>query len=204
MDLKRTKLIANKNKISPTFECGICLDLVMDPVECENCSKLFCNECINKWLQYSNQCPNLHIFKNAKVLDEWMNNSLTKIYLNCPKCNLSFNYDLWENHLKVCKVCKNKSNDTQQFTTSRKEVFNYNNVQFFVKDLYNRNQVFTLPRNTLVKELKEMLKNKTGINVEDMNLVCGPKTMLDNKTLEFYSVHNNTTITQLIRLKGGC
>ena len=49
-----------------------------------------------------------------------------------------------------------------------------------------------------------MLKNKTGINVEDMNLVCGPKTMLDNKTLEFYSVHNNTTITQLIRLKGGC
>ena len=36
-----------------------------------------------------------------------------------------------------------------------------------------------------------------------MYLVCGTKTMHNEKMLEFYSVENNTTITQLTRLKGG-
>ena len=201
-ELTRINLIANKNQIiSPTLQCGICLDLVMDPVECENCSKLFCNECINGWLQNSNQCPNKHIFKNAQFLDEWINNSLLKIYLICPNCNSPYNYNYWENHLKVCE---NKSNDTQQFTPSGKEVFEWVNIQFFVKDLHNKNHIFNLPISTLVKELKEKLKDKTGISVEDMILTCGPKIMQNEKMLEFYSVYNNTTITQLTRLKGGC
>ena len=37
-----------------------------------------------------------------------------------------------------------------------------------------------------------------------MYLVCGPKTMQNEKMLEFYSVEDNTNITQLTRLKGGC
>ena len=202
-ELTRINLIANNQEISPTFQCSICLDLVMDPVECENCSKLFCNECINGWLKNSNQCPNKHLFKKANDLDEWIKKSLNKIFINCPyfKCNSKYNYNMWKNHLKVCNY---KSNGIQLFTPSGEEVFKWMEVQFFVKDLNNRNHVFNLPLSTTVKELKERLKDKTGINVEDMILICGPKAMQNEKMLEFYSVEDNTTIIQLTRLKGGC
>jgi len=83
-DVNRMKLINDKKGISPTFKCCICQDLVMDPKECENCSKLFCHECINEWLKNSSQCPNKHIFKMKTVLDEWIKNELNKIYLKCP------------------------------------------------------------------------------------------------------------------------
>ena len=39
-------LAANNDKLSPTFQCSICADLVMEPIECQNYSKLFCKECI--------------------------------------------------------------------------------------------------------------------------------------------------------------
>ena len=62
-ELTRTNLVVSSNtKVSPTLQCSICLDLVMEPVECTNCSKLFCKECIEGWLKNSKDCPNKHIF----------------------------------------------------------------------------------------------------------------------------------------------
>ena len=202
-ELTRTNLIANNNEISPTFQCSFCLDLVMDPIECENCSKLFCKDCINEWLKKSTQCPNKHLFKKATDLDDWIKKDLNKIYIKCPysKCNSQYNYNNWKNHLKVCNY---KSNGLQKFTPTGDEVFKWKEVHFFVKDIHNRSHIFILPLSTTVKELKEKLKDKTGISVEEMYLLCGTKTMLNEKMLEFYNVDNYTNITQLTRLKGGC
>ena len=202
IELTRTNLIVNNKEISPTLQCSICLDLVMDPVECENCSKLFCNECIEGWLKNSSQCPNKHIFKKATVLDEWVKPSLDKIYIKCPyyKCNSEYNFNTWKSHLKVCRC---KSNGITQCTPTGDDIFGWEEIQFFVRDINNRNHIFKLPLSTTVKEIKEKIKDKTGINVEEMRLTYGAKEMQNEKMLEFYEIDNNTTITQLIKLKGG-
>ena len=34
--------------------CGICLEILREPKECDNCRKLFCTYCIEKW---EKNCP---------------------------------------------------------------------------------------------------------------------------------------------------
>ena len=81
-ELTRTNLVVDNNKLSPTLQCSICLDLVMEPVECQKCSKLFCKECINNWLQNSTQCPNKHQFIKKSTLDDWIKPALNRIFIN--------------------------------------------------------------------------------------------------------------------------
>ena len=200
--LTKTNLISNNTVISPTLQCCICLDLVFDPIECANCSKLFCADCINEWLKKSTECPNKHLFKKALTLDDWIKPSLEKIFLICPYsgCNYQYNYKNWKNHLKVCQC---KSNGIETGTPTGEEVFKFKEIQFFVKDLNGRNHVFNLSTSTTIKEIKEKLKDKTGINVEDMRLSTGVKELQNEKMLEFYVFNNNSTFYQLTKLKGG-
>ena len=85
-ELTKTNLIVNKNGISPSFQCNICLDLVMNPIECNSCSKLFCKECIESWLKSSknHECPNKHTFSKKGKLDEWIQPALNRIFIKCP------------------------------------------------------------------------------------------------------------------------
>ena len=83
-EINRGKLVANMTAVSPTLQCSICLDLVMTPVECGNCSKLFCKNCIENWLKTANECPNKHPFVKKEELDEWIKKALGKIFLKCP------------------------------------------------------------------------------------------------------------------------
>ena len=69
IDLTRTNLISNGRTLSPTFQCPICLDLVLKPVQCSEFSKLFCKDCIKSWLKNSKNCQNKHIFSYKKNLD---------------------------------------------------------------------------------------------------------------------------------------
>ncbi len=81
--LTRTNLVTNNDKLSPTLQCSICPDLVMEPIECQNCSKLFCKECIiNNWLKQWNECPNNHSFVKKSILDDCIKLILDKNNIN--------------------------------------------------------------------------------------------------------------------------
>ena len=204
-ELTRTNLIVNSNsKLSPTLQCSICLDLVMDPVQCSQCTKLFCKECIDGWLKNSVQCPNKHIFKKKDVIDDWIKKTLDRIFIKCPykKCNGSYAYSQWRNHIKIC-ISKSQGFKPNELTPTGEEIFEWKEVQFFVKDINNKNHTFLLPLSTTVEELKKQLKTKTGFEVRQQRLSCNGKNMEDDKMLEFYGVQQNTTIIQLARLLGG-
>ena len=203
----RGQLISNPKTISPTLRCSICLDLVMDPVECDNCSKLFCKYCIEKWLNYNNnECPNMHDFIKKEDLDQWAKNVLGKINLRCPYigCGSNYAYKFWKDHVKNC-IFKNKGIRKFHLDDPNKEEekFIWENIQFFVKAIDGRTYLFCLPLSTTVKELKENLEQKTGFKVEDQILSCNGKYMEDNKLLEYYELKENQNIFQLTRLKGG-
>lgn len=42
------------------FDCIICSEVVMDPLECGSCGKLFCKICITDWISKNpvTKCPN--------------------------------------------------------------------------------------------------------------------------------------------------
>ena len=100
--ISRGKLVSNIQTISPTLQCAICLDLVMTPVECEDCSKLFCKDCIENWLKNTKECPNKHPFIKKKELDDWIKKAIGKIYLKCPYigCGSDYAYKYWTEHVK--------------------------------------------------------------------------------------------------------
>ena len=179
----------------------------MDPVECDSCRKLFCKECIEGWLKNSDKCPNQHQFKKKSTLDDWIKPALNKIFINCPfkSCNNSYAYSTWSSHVKRCasksKGCKPLSTDS--LTPIGDEIFQWKDVQLFVKLVNGQTVTLTLPLNTTVREMKEKLEEKSGIKVNEQWLSCNGKNMDDDRMLEFYGVQNNTTIAQLMRLKGG-
>jgi len=205
-EINRGKLVANMTAVSPTLQCAICLDLVMTPVECKNCSKLFCKNCIESWLKTANECPNKHPFVKKEELDEWIKKALGKIFLKCPYkgCKSDYNYKYWTDHVKKCPF---KSKGIQKLndetTDGEDEPFIWEVIQFFVKDIHGKTHTFELPLSTTVLELKEKLREKTGFDVEAQRLTCNGKTMENPKMLEFYGLQKNQTIFQLARLKGG-
>jgi len=208
--IQRGKLVANRKTVSPTLQCAICMDLVMAPVECETCSKLYCKDCIDNWLKNSNECPNKHPFAKKKELDDWIKKELGTIFLKCPYigCGSDYAYQYWTGHVKKCHlksrgVIKINNYNAEDTTEEGDEPFVWENVQFFVKDIHNRSHTFMLPLSTTVRELKEKLEEKTGLKVEAQRLSCNGKTMDNTKMLEFYGLQNDQTIYQLGRLKGG-
>ncbi len=211
VEIARGKLISNLNTVSPTLQCSICLDLVMTPVECKICSKLFCKYCIDNWLKNNKECPNKHIFEKKDELDDWILKALGKIYLKCPYkgCNSDYAYKYWKNHVKLCKfktkgIIKLETDDDEtNGGDGLEKPFEWESIQFFVKDINGKTHTFVLPLSTTVKELKEKLEIKTGFKVEDQRLTCNGKTMENNKLLEYYGLQPNQTIMQITRLKGG-
>jgi E3 ubiquitin-protein ligase NRDP1 len=44
-------------KIDDELICGICHDVLKEPLKAKKCNHLFCSECINGWLGFSQTCP---------------------------------------------------------------------------------------------------------------------------------------------------
>ena len=48
----RHNIVFNQGeKLDENLLCMICQELVMDPIECEECQCLFCNICMTEWLK---------------------------------------------------------------------------------------------------------------------------------------------------------
>jgi len=203
-ELTRTNLIVNPNQTTPSLQCPICLDLVIEPYECEECGKIFCKDCITNWLNNSRtkECPNKHRFKQKQKLDDWVTESLKKIFIKCPykTCYGQYAYNVWQNHLKICNA---RTKGIEDETPTGEEIFADKEIQFFVKDLQGHSYLFKMPLSTTVSELKEKIKDKTGIKVEDQRLIANGKNLEDHKTLEFYFIQEGSNIQLVMRLKGG-
>ena len=52
------------------FDCLICTEVVMDPIECEGCGVLICKLCINDWIGKNplSACPNRCGAKNFTAI----------------------------------------------------------------------------------------------------------------------------------------
>lgn len=103
------EIVSNKDTfqtIKDEITCNICMMILDNPKQCNNCQNLFCENCILDWSKKKNICP----FKcsNFKIVDSGriVKNMLSKIQFNCVSCDKEINYDAFIEHSSKCASIK--------------------------------------------------------------------------------------------------
>ena len=88
--------ISNINEVSNMKDlliCPICLNILIDPVQCNQCNKCFCKSCIDHYVDSRIKCP----FRCMNPLyfgNKFVNNVLSILKFKCKnKCDKIINYD---------------------------------------------------------------------------------------------------------------
>ena len=122
--------IHNRDKIQifeDLVKCSICFELLNIPYECETCGSLFCEACINSWINVNhNTCPLK--CKEAKITKAniHVKKLLNLIVLRCtnfPECKHTSSYSSMLEHELKCPFIKIKCpNDPCEYKGSSKKL----------------------------------------------------------------------------------
>ena len=85
--------------------CMICTNLVMNPIECTECHRVFCVGCINTWRRNKDYCPSLCKKMKYDQVHPFVKQSLAKLMAKCPYkgCSEVSAYEKYKEHLYNCK-----------------------------------------------------------------------------------------------------
>ena len=82
--------------------CPLCSNILIDPVECVKCQKIYCKRCIDFWKKINVQCPNNCRFQIYQKSTR-RNNMLSSLKIKCVGCNSPIKYfEAKEHHDKCC------------------------------------------------------------------------------------------------------
>ena len=107
--------IAFKDKLT----CNICNKIIKDPFICKNCSRLYCNSCIENKRNCTNvECIGSELEKNT---DKNIDYLLSLLKYRCKNCKEEVGYNDVEKHLKAgCK--KNKEISLADFIYKKRQL----------------------------------------------------------------------------------
>ena len=95
-------------ELRDSMRCSICLEIPIDPMECENCRNLFCKACITKWQKNCPfQCPGqLRVRPCSHILKEF----IQILQISCHYCQELVLFSNITEHEEWCKKdkCANK------------------------------------------------------------------------------------------------
>lgn len=122
--------------LTESFICVICLNLVLNPVFCEESDCVYCKNCIEAWSKKDANCPNCRKeFKPNTKVSRILKNMLLKIKLKClyTGCKEITEYEKYEYHLNKCDFamykCMVKGCD---YKSPKKEILDHlQNCKFF-------------------------------------------------------------------------
>lgn len=76
-------------------------------------------------------------------------------------------------------------------------------MMLFMKNLEGKTITLDVESNNTVEDLKEKIKDKEGIPVDQMRLIYGGKDLQNSRQLSDYNLQNESTIHLLLRMRGG-
>ena len=89
------------NAFKGAITCPLCSNILIDPIMCTKCQKVYCQRCINEWSKKEKKCPNnCEELKIQKCIGK--NDILFKLNFKCEACGKNFNYEKAIKHLKKC------------------------------------------------------------------------------------------------------
>ena len=92
-----------------------------------------------------------------------------------------------ENRLNIDEICN--------------LVKNLYSMQIFIKLISNKTLVLDVLPSYTIKNIKEIIKDKEGIPLEEQNLISSGKRLLDDKTLEYYDIKNEFIIYLFLKIE---
>ena len=151
--------------IEDLVKCSICLEILCKPYECEICGSLFCEDCIQEWLNINHSCPmkcENFIMMKARPNTRKMLNIIKIRCINYPDCNYTCDY--WEvfEHEKTCPFQKIRCpNGKCEFEGSFKDLKNHMNKQCPYLNIQCGFCRCRIQQNFLEEHLEKHYKNRT-------------------------------------------
>ena len=175
--IDRQRVVGKSDEELDELTCGICQDILTDPVVTQCCRQTYCTACIHQWLIDNNTCPNDRKTLQLNGLTpaaKMVINLLNKLKVKCENhgfgCETISTIEEMSKHMKICdKNCKSceklrenniKSNNEikdlkKQLTASRNEV----------KELRDQiDKMKVTPENTISNQVS-LMKKKLFSNI---------------------------------------
>jgi hypothetical protein len=97
------KLLKENFSSQENFYCKICLNIVVNVTQCNNCENLFCRKCIDNLINSDENCPSCKQIFTEGVIPKITKNILNNFILQCPyNCDEFLKYSNIFPHLKDC------------------------------------------------------------------------------------------------------
>ena len=158
-------LVVNKNylnSLDDIYKCSLCQKIMINPVECEQCSHNFCLSCLNTKSGCPFNCTPLKINKASLSIINILNN----IKFECENlgCTEILYYSEVETHIKECPYKKIKcENEGCDKIILRKDILNHNKNEceyFKIKCKWCKNEFIKKEFDKHEKECELIVKEK--------------------------------------------
>ena len=73
--------------------------------------------------------------------------------------------------------------------------------QIMVKSITGKTRTIPIQPSTTIKEMKEMIYEKEGININEQRLIFAGKSLEDDRTAADYNINNGSTIHLALRMR---
>ena len=74
-------------------------------------------------------------------------------------------------------------------------------IQIYIRLISNKTLVLDAQPSNTIKNIKEVIKDKEGIPLEEQNLISSGKRLLNDKTLEYYDIKNESIIYLFLKIE---
>ncbi|CDW89843.1 traf-type zinc finger family protein [Stylonychia lemnae] len=199
-----------RNIIIQNFICSICHTVFIDPVECDNCSQIYCTHCITTWQMKKDMCPICsHQPINLIKMNPKMMSVIEQIEFSCSECNkccnLKKSQKLAYNLLASNINCEQRQDEIYEECKGEPKYYNYKRIMKHKKKCpfyiyYCPNQCSQIPFRT--RDMFAHLQGKCPNQISQC-LDCG-----ENNAIKFLKLHDcvknllekNQKISQLLEL----
>ncbi len=101
------QIVASDKKFAEHLRCPICIELIFNPITCNNCFCIVGFFCLNNWQKYSKTCPyGCQNFLKKNKNDPTLIKLLNIINIKCENeaCPEAPTHEKYYQHLKTCGV----------------------------------------------------------------------------------------------------
>ena len=154
-------LFVDPDRISSVLKCQICMNVLENPLVIKKCEHMFCDYCINDWLDRKRKCPicreEICIIRENDLATPplYIRQMINELQVTCENCNAIMNMEAYLVHRKSCKadLSAGVNPDKAEIKKLQNKI---NCLEGQVASKTNEVKMVTQQRNQLSEEVKKL------------------------------------------------